>query len=145
MMTTTIQRKYRFHLLTVFPRVAAFALVAAIAFSSCGKGERQEQMNMQNTTYSKADSLVGNAIMSVDWNSVYYGEDEAREQVLGRLNTLLDSLEQAGDMGELGADYYRGIIYNQAYKRVEAEEWFAHAVTHNSRKDRMQWYYNHAG
>ena len=100
---------------------------------------------MQNTNYSKADSLVGNAIMSVDWNSVYYGEDEAREQVLGRLNTLLDSLEQAGDMGELGADYYRGIIYNQAYKRVEAEDWFAHAVTHNSRKDRMQWYYNHAG
>jgi serine phosphatase RsbU (regulator of sigma subunit) len=89
--------------------------------------------------------MVLGTISSVDWHSIYYGSDEQREFVISRLKQIVDSLEQAGDLDGLGADTYRGMIYNNAYKRLEAEEWYSRAITHNSRKDREQWYYNDAG
>ena len=127
----------------------SFLILVAIGliFSvfSCEKKESSEQTDLSQPNYSRTDSMVLGTISSVDWRSIYYGSDEQREFVVNRLKQIVDSLEQAGDLDGLGADTYRGMIYNNAYKRLEAEEWYSRAITHNSRKDREQWYYNDAG
>ena len=112
---------------------------------ACENREDRDRADLSQPDYSQTDTLVINTIFSVDWNSIYYGSNEQREFVLARLTQIIDSLEQAGDLDGLGADTYRGMIYNNAYKRLEAEKWYSRAMTHNSRKDRERWYYNDAG
>ena len=112
---------------------------------ACENREDRNRADLSQPDYTQIDTLVINTIFSVDWNSIYYGSNEQREFVLARLTQIIDSLEQAGDLDGLGADTYRGMIYNNAYKRLEAEKWYSRAMTHNSRKDRERWYYNDAG
>ena len=126
--------------------MAAFVAIGLLfSVCACDKRESKERADLSQPSYSKTDSMVLGTISSVDWHSIYYGSDEQREFVISRLKQIVDSLEQAGDLDGLGADTYRGMIYNNAYKRLEAEEWYSRAITHNSRKDREQWYYNDAG
>ena len=112
---------------------------------ACENREDRDRADLSQPDYTQIDTLLLNTIFSVDWNSIYYGSNEQREFVLARLTQIIDSLEQAGDLDGLGADTYRGMIYNNAYKRLEAEKWYSRAMTHNSRKDRERWYYNDAG
>ena len=128
-----------------FSTAAFFCIVISSLFSFFACKENQKQMDLSKPNYSHVDTLVINALASVDWRSVYYGSDEQKEQIVARLNQFVDSMEQTGNLNELGADTYRGVIYTYAYKRLEAEEWFNRALAHNSRKDREQWYYNYAG
>ena len=112
---------------------------------ACENREDRNRADLSQPDYTQIDTLLLNTIFSVDWNSIYYGSNEQREFVLARLTQIIDSLEQAGDLDGLGADTYRGMIYNNAYKSLEAEKWYSRAMTHNSRKDRERWYYNDAG
>ena len=111
---------------------------------ACEKRESREQTDLSQPNYSRADTIFLDAISAFDWNKLYYDSDSTRERVIESLNQIIDSLVQTGDLNELGADTYRGMIYNRCYKELEAEEWYTRAVTHNSRKDREQWYYNDA-
>ena len=112
---------------------------------ACENREDRDRADLSQPDYTQIDTLLLNTIFSVDWKSIYYGSNEQREFVLARLTQIIDSLEQAGDLDGLGADTYRGMIYNNAYKSLEAEKWYSRAMTHNSRKDRERWYYNDAG
>ena len=112
---------------------------------ACENREDRDRADLSQPDYTQIDTLLLNTIFSVDWNSIYYGSNEQREFVLARLTQIIDSLEQAGDLDGLGADTYRGMIYNNAYKSLEAEKWYSRAMTHNSLRERKQWYYNDAG
>ena len=112
---------------------------------ACENREDRDRADLSQPDYSQTDTLVLNTIFSVDWKSIYYGSNEQREFVLARLTQIIDSLEQAGDLDGLGADTYRGMIYNNAYKSLEAEKWYSRAMTHNSLRERKRWYYNDAG
>ena len=126
--------------------MAAFVAIGLLfSVYACENREDRDRTDLSQPDYSLTDTLLINTIFSVDWNSIYYGSNEQREFVLARLTQIIDSLEQAGDLDGLGADTYRGMIYNNAYKRLEAEKWYSRAMTHNSRKDRERWYYNDAG
>ena len=126
--------------MAVFVAIGLFFSVYA-----CENREDRDRADLSQPDYTQIDTLLLNTIFSVDWNSIYYGSNEQREFVLARLTQIIDSLEQAGDLDGLGADTYRGMIYNNAYKSLEAEKWYSRAMTHNSRKDRERWYYNDAG
>ena len=126
--------------------MAAFVAIGLLfSVYACENREDRDRADLSQPDYTQIDTLLLNTIFSVDWNSIYYGSNEQREFVLARLTQIIDSLEQAGDLDGLGADTYRGMIYNNAYKRLEAEKWYSRAMTHNSRKDRERWYYNDAG
>ncbi len=126
--------------------MAAFVAIGLLfSFYACENREDRDRADLSQPDFSQIDTLLINTIFSVDWNSIYYGSNEQREFVLARLTQIIDSLEQAGDLDGLGADTYRGMIYNNAYKRLEAEKWYSRAMTHNSRKERERWYYNDAG
>ena len=112
---------------------------------ACENREDRDRADLSQPDYTQIDTLLLNTIFSVDWNSIYYGSNEQREFVLARLTQIIDSLEQAGDLDGLGADTYRGMIYNNAYKSLEAEKWYSRAMTHNSLRERKRWYYNDAG
>ena len=112
---------------------------------ACENREDRNRADLSQPDYTQIDTLLLNTIFSVDWNSIYYGSNEQREFVLARLTQIIDSLEQAGDLDGLGADTYRGMIYNNAYKSLEAEKWYSRAMTHNSLRERKRWYYNDAG
>jgi len=107
--------------------------------------DSRKQVDLSQPNYSLTDTLLSNTINSVDWYSVYYGSDEQREFIVTRLNQIVDSLEQVGDLNEMGADTYRGLIYYSAYNNLEAEKYFSRAFAHNSLEDRKQWYFNEAG
>lgn len=126
--------------------MAAFVAIGLLfSVYACENREDRDQADLSQPDYSQIDTLLINTIYSVDWDSIYYGSNEQRELVLARLTQIIDSLEQAGDLDGLGADTYRGMINNNAFKRLEAEKWYSRAITHNSRKDRERWYYNDAG
>ena len=112
---------------------------------ACENREDRNRADLSQPDYTQIDTLLLNTIFSVDWNSIYYGSNEQKEFVLARLTQIIDSLEQAGDLDGLGADTYRGMIYNNAYKSLEAEKWYSRAMTHNSLRERKRWYYNDAG
>ena len=112
---------------------------------ACENREDRNRADLSQPDYTQIDTLLLNTIFSVDWNSIYYGSNEQREFVLARLTQIIDSLELAGDLDGLGADTYRGMIYNNAYKSLEAEKWYSRAMTHNSLRERKRWYYNDAG
>ena len=128
-----------------FVMTAFVAIGLLFSVYACENREDRERADLSQPDYTQIDTLVLNTIFSVDWKSIYYGSNEQREFVLARLTQIIDSLEQAGDLDGLGADTYRGMIYNNADKRLEAEKWYSRAITHNSRKDRERWYYNDAG
>ena len=116
-----------------------------LLFGLCACEDNSKLVDLSQPNYSLTDTLVSNTISSVDWYSVYYGSDEQREFVINRLNHIVDSLEQVGDLNEMGADTYRGLIYYNADNNLEAEKYFTRAFAHNSLEDRKQWYFNEAG
>ena len=121
------------------------AIGLLLSVYACENREDRNRADLSQPDYTQIDTLLLNTIFSVDWNSIYYGSNEQREFVLARLTQIIDSLEQAGDLDGLGADTYRGMIYNNAYKNLEAEKWYSRAMTHNSLRERKRWYYNDAG
>ena len=126
--------------------MAAFVAIGLLfSVYACENREDRNRADLSQPDYTQIDTLLINTIFSVDWNSIYYGSNEQREFVLARLKQIIDSLEQAGDLDGLGADTYRGMIYNNAYKSLEAEKWYSRAMTHNSLRERKRWYYNDAG
>ena len=126
--------------------MAAFVAIGLLfSVYACENREDRNRADLSQPDYTQIDTLLLNTIFSVDWNSIYYGSNEQREFVLARLTQIIDSLEQAGDLDGLGADTYRGMIYNNAYKSLEAEKWYSRAMTHNSLRERKRWYYNDAG
>ena len=104
-----------------FSMAAFFCIATSLLFSIFACKESPKQIDLSQPNFSHVDTLLLNTIGSVDWRSIYYGSDEQRELVIARLIQFVDSMEQAGNLNELGADTYRGIIYNSAYKRLEAE------------------------
>lgn len=126
--------------------MAVFVAIGLLfSVCACENREDRDRTDLSQPDYTQIDTLLLNTIFSVDWNSIYYGSNEQREFVLSRLKQIIDSLEQAGDLDGLGADNYRGMIYNNAYKSLEAEKWYSRAMTHNSLRERKRWYYNDAG
>ena len=125
--------------------MATFAAIGLLfSVCACENRESSNQADISEPNYSSTDSLAMGTIFSVDWYNIYYGDHKQRMAVIARMMQFIDSLEQAGDLNELAADTYRGMVYSNAYMRLDAEDWYRRAVTHNSRKDREQWYYNKA-
>ena len=84
-------------------------------------------------TYSWADSLILREGIDL--------RDSARAYF------LIDSLEQTGDLNELGAETFR-LIVHQTFKHTneidaEVERMGKQIAAHNSLEDRKQWYYNY--
>ena len=121
---------------------------AALFFSviACVKKENVKLTDFSHPDYSSTDSLVNNTLFSVDYN-IFYDEDNSDRAafLIDSLKSFVDSLEKSGDLNELGADVWRGRLYNYAGRDNLAEECFRHAMTYDSPADRQQWYYNYAG
>ena len=121
---------------------------AALFFSviACVKKENVKLTDFSHPDYSSTDSLVNNTLFSVDYN-IFYDEDNSDRAafLIDSLKSFVDSLEKSGDLNELGADVWRGRLYNYAGRDNLAEECFCHAMTYDSPADRQQWYYNYAG
>ena len=121
---------------------------AALFFSviACVKKENMKLTDFSHPDYSSTDSLVNNTLFSVDYN-IFYDEDNSDRAafLIDSLKSFVDSLEKSGDLNELGADVWRGRLYNYAGRDNLAEECFRHAMTYDSPADRQQWYYNYAG
>ena len=121
---------------------------AALFFSviACVKKENVKLTDFSHPDYSSTDSLVNNTLFSVDYN-IFYDEDNSDRAafLIDSLKSFVDNLEKSGDLNELGADVWRGRLYNYAGRDNLAEECFRHAMTYDSPADRQQWYYNYAG
>ena len=85
-------------------KAAFFCIATSLLFSFLACKESQKQIDLSQPNFSHVDTLILNTIASVDWRSVYYGSDEQREVIVTRLNQIVDSLEQVGDLNGLGAD-----------------------------------------
>ena len=127
-------------------RILAFAALIFFVFA-CEKKESKGLTDFNHPDYSSTDSLVINAIYSVDRN-IFIDADWNSERAVfltDSLKSFVDSLEKSGDLSELGADVWRGRLYQYTIHGNLAEECYRHAMTHDSPADRRQWYYNHAG
>ena len=106
------------------------ALMASLF--ACEKREEKKQLSI-HPDYNWADSLIlREGINAGDTMRSYF---------------LIDSLEKTGDLNELGALTFRLITHQRFYHRneidAEVERMGRQIVTHNSLKDRKQWYYNY--
>ena len=115
-------------------RIKLFSvLVLAVFFFACDRKEDQTHSLTVAPTYSWADSLVlREGIDAGDTLRTYF---------------LIDSLEQTGDLNELGAETFRLIAQQRFYHHgeidAEVERWGRRIAAHNSLEDRKQWYYNY--
>ena len=113
--------------------VIPFIIIALIAsLVACDKGDGKKQL-LFHPTYSWADSLIlREGIDAGDTARSYF---------------LIDSLEQTGDLNELGAETFRLITHQRFYHHneidAEVERLGRQIATHNSLEDRKQWYYNY--
>ena len=106
------------------------ALMASLF--ACEKREEKKQLSI-HPDYNWADSLIlREGINAGDTMRSYF---------------LIDSLEKTGDLNELGALTFRLITHQRFYHHneidAEVERLGRQIVTHNSLKDRKQWYYNY--
>lgn len=110
-----------------------YLVVLLTAVIACEKGEKKKQSALLHPTYSWADSLV-----------MREGLDPADT---ARTYFLIDSLEQTGDLSELGAETFRLLAQQRFYHHneidAEVERLGRRIATHNTLKDRKQWYYNY--
>ena len=108
-------------------------VIALMAFLfACEKREEKKQLSI-HPDYNWADSLIlREGINAGDTMRSYF---------------LIDSLEKTGDLNELGALTFRLITHQRFYHHneidAEVERMGRQIVTHNSLKDRKQWYYNY--
>ena len=113
--------------------IPLFIIIALIAsLVACEKGDGKKQL-LFHPTYSWADSLIlREGIDAGDTARSYF---------------LIDSLEQTGDLNELGAETFRLITHQRFYHLneidAEVERLGRQIATHNSLEDRKQWYYNY--
>ena len=124
-------------------------VIAALIFLvfACEKKESKGLTDFSHPDYSSIDSLVMNAIYSVDRNIFYYENWNSERAVflIDSLKSFVDSLEKRGDLSESGADVWRGRLYHYTGHDNQAEDCYRHAMTYDSPADRRQWYYNYAG
>ena len=113
--------------------IPLFIIIALIAsLVACDKSDGKKQL-LFYPTYSWADSLIlREGIDAGDTARSYF---------------LIDSLEQTGDLNELGAETFRLITHQRFYHLneidAEVERLGRKIATHNSLEDRKQWYYNY--
>ena len=113
--------------------IIPFIIIALIAsLVACDKGDGKKQL-LFHPNYSWADSLIlREGIDAGDTARSYF---------------LIDSLEQTGDLNELGAETFRLITHQRFYHLneidAEVERLGRQIATHNSLEDRKQWYYNY--
>ena len=113
--------------------IPLFIIIALIAsLVACDKSDGKKQL-LFHPTYSWADSLIlREGIDAGDTARSYF---------------LIDSLEQTGDLNELGAETFRLITHQRFYHLneidAEVERLGRKIATHNSLEDRKQWYYNY--
>ncbi len=113
--------------------IIPFIIIALIAsLVACDKSDGKKQL-LFHPTYSWADSLIlREGIDAGDTARSYF---------------LIDSLEQTGDLNELGAETFRLITHQRFYHLneidAEVERLGRQIATHNSLEDRKQWYYNY--
>jgi serine phosphatase RsbU (regulator of sigma subunit) len=113
--------------------IPLFIIIALIAsLVACDKSDGKKQL-LFHPTYSWADSLIlREGIDAGDTARSYF---------------LIDSLEQTGDLNELGAETFRLITHQRFYHLneidAEVERLGRQIATHNSLEDRKQWYYNY--
>ena len=124
-------------------------VIAALIFLvfACEKKESKGLTDFSHPDYSSIDSLVMNAIYSVDRNYFYDDNWNSERAVflIDSLKSFVDSLEKHGDLSESGADVWRGRLYYYTGHDNLAEDCYRHAMTYDSPADRRQWYYNYAG
>ena len=115
------------------PFITPFVVVALIAsLFACDNKQGKKQM-LLHPNYSQTDSLIlREGIDAGDTVRTYF---------------LIDSLEQTGDLNELGAEAFRLIAHQRFYHLneidAETERLGRRIATHNSLADRKQWYYNY--
>lgn len=113
--------------------ITLFIIIALIAsLVACDKSDGKKQM-LFHPNYSWVDSLIlREGIDAGDTARSYF---------------LIDSLEQTGDLNELGAETFRLITHQRFYHHneidAEVERLGRKIATHNSLEDRKQWYYNY--
>ena len=113
--------------------ITLFIIIALIAsLVACDKSDGKKQM-LFHPNYSWVDSLIlREGIDAGDTARSYF---------------LIDSLEQTGDLNELGAETFRLITHQRFYHLneidAEVERLGRQIATHNSLEDRKQWYYNY--
>ena len=123
MRLSTIKKSY----ITLFIIIALIASLVA-----CDKSDGKKQL-LFHPNYSWVDSLIlREGIDAGDTARSYF---------------LIDSLEQTGDLNELGAETFRLITHQRFYHLneidAEVERLGRKIATHNSLEDRKQWYYNY--
>ena len=132
-----------------FRKSMTVVVMAALIFSvlACEKKEGKGLTDFRHLDYSSTDSLVINTIYSVDRHNFYDDNwnSERAAFLIDSLKSIVDSLEKNGDLSELGADVWRGKLYQYTVQDNLAEDCYRHAMTHDSPADRQQWYYNYAG
>ena len=108
-----------------------FVLVAFLF--ACGENDNKKQSLFWVPTHSWVDSFIFNSYDEVS--------DTARAYF------LIDSLQQTGDLSEMGAQTHRLIVYQHFLRKSEIdgniEEMCRRIASHNSLEDRKQWYYNY--
>ena len=110
--------------------LTVIALIASLF--ACDKREGKKQLSV-HPTYSWADSMIlREGIDAGDTARSYF---------------LIDSLEKTGDLNALGAETFRLLTHQRFYHKdeidAEVERLGRRIATHNSLKDRKQWYYNY--
>jgi len=110
--------------------LTVIALIASLF--ACDKREGKKQLSV-HPTYSWADSMIlREGIDAGDTARSYF---------------LIDSLEKTGDLNALGAETFRLLTHQRFYQKdeidAEIERLGRRIATHNSLKDRKQWYYNY--
>jgi hypothetical protein len=128
------EHKRKNKLMTMNKSFSILLLVIALMASlfACEKTEEKKQLSI-HPDYNWADSLILREGINAG--------DTMRSRF------LIDSLEKTGDLNELGALTFRLITHQRFYHHneidAEVERLGRQIVTHNSLKDRKQWYYNY--
>ena len=130
----------------LFSRSAIVAIVTMAAILlSCSNESGEVHRNLSRKHYSHTDSIVRAAVYSYSSNLVWeVGQDRALF-IIDSIADIIDSLEQRGDLSELGANVWRGNLYYYYWYDDVALEWFRRALTHDSPNEKRQWYYTDAG
>lgn len=117
-----------------------------VVLASCENKESNDSNDMNQPNYSLIDTIMLSTIYSVDWNELHNNRrQEDIAYLVDRLIFIVDSLENTGELNEMNADAYRGMIYKCADQKLNAEKWYSRTIMHNSIEERKLWYYNNAG
>jgi serine phosphatase RsbU (regulator of sigma subunit) len=145
MIMTTLKYKLMNSFFRKSMAVAAVTLIFSVL--ACEKKEVKGLTDFTHPDYSSTDSLVMNAINSVD-RHIFYADDYDEQRadfLVDSLKQIIDRMEADGDLSEAAADVWRGKLYQYANFVDDAEECYRHAMTYDSPADRHLWYYNFAG